>query len=131
MSDVLRNTLRGDKTVPEIDPPVNIADLVDARARRDGDYLCSASHRDARRAIVTAMRAFAPEQPKRKQRRRLSERDIARTITAHLKSGLGVARTETDPATGRFVVIAGAPEQTEIAPTSSANEWDQVFDDQH
>jgi ATP/maltotriose-dependent transcriptional regulator MalT len=144
----------------EIKPPVNIADLVgQLRARRAARLAARVAAGDSRAIAEQAAEQAAQERAEAAQRERdqreaarlrqlldlddvkaapprnrspltFRERDVSRAIAGHLKAGMGVARTEIGR-DGRIVIVTGAPERTEIAPTSEANEWDEVLDDGH
>jgi hypothetical protein len=54
-----------------------------------------------------------------------TQADISRAIKGAIKgaraAGMGLARVEFDPSTGKVIVVAGKPE---AAPASGLNDWD-------
>jgi hypothetical protein len=58
---------------------------------------------------------------------RFSQADVTRAYRGAVKAGMSVQRIEVCPATGRVVVIAGAPLSADLS--SEPNEWDEVLYD--
>lgn len=50
--------------------------------------------------------------------------DVTKALKAAEKAGVEVQRFEIDPATGKIVVFAGKPDESQKA--KPANEWDAV-----